>query len=436
MTLWLLGLNHQTAPVDLRERVAFAGEALGRALGALRALPGVSEAALLSTCNRTEVYAMAEDGQVLADWLEGHGAGISAYLYRHRDADAVRHLFRVATGLDSMVLGEPQILGQVKDAWARAREHGALGSRLDRLFQQTFAVAKRARTDTRIGVNPVSVASTAVRLAQDSFAPLADSTVLLIGAGETIELAARHLVKGGVRRLLVANRTLAHAQALAERHGGYALPLTELDRHLAEADIVFSATAAREPVLLRTQVEAVLAVRRRKPVLLFDLAVPRDIEAGVAALDDAYLYTVDDLERAVEDNRRGRHEAAEAAEAIIDLQVSRFMETVRAGERQDTLRRLRAMGDAAREEILARARQQLASGRDPDEVLQFLAHTLTNRLLHPPTAALREAALAGDTELARAADRLFPARAPYSHPAAANLPPPRLPDDPEPAPQA
>src|SRR5690606_30402843 len=293
-----------------------------------------------------------------------------------------------------------------------------------------------ARTDTRIGVNPVSVASTAVRLAQDSFAPLADSTVLLIGAGETIELAARHLVKGGVRRLLVANRTLAHAQALAQRPGGYALPLTELDRHLAEADIVFSATAAREPVLLRTQVEAALAVRRRKPVLLFDLAVPRDIEAGVAALDDAYLYTVDDLERAVEDNRRGRHEAAEAAEAIIDLQVSRFMETVRAGERQDTLRRLRAMGDAAREEILARARQQLASGRDPDEVLQFLAHTLTNRLLHPPTAALREAALAGDTGLVPAADRLFPARAPYSHPAAANRPPPRLSDHPEPAPHA
>ncbi len=436
MTLWLLGLNHQTAPVDLRERVAFAGEALGQALLGLRTLPGVAEAALLSTCNRTEVYAVAEQGQVLADWLESHGHGLSAYLYQHQDADAVRHLFRVATGLDSMVLGEPQILGQVKDAWARARDQRALGSRLDRLFQQAFAVAKRARTDTRIGVNPVSVASTAVRLAQDTFAALPDSTVLLVGAGETIELAARHLAKGGVRRLLVANRTLAHAQDLAARHGGYALPLGELDRHLAEADLVFSATAAREPVLLRSQVEAALAVRRRKPVMLFDLAVPRDIEASVATLDDAYLYTVDDLERAVEDNRRGRHEAAEAAEAIIDLQVSRFMDTLRAGERQDSLRRLRALGDATREEILARARQQLVAGRDPDQVLQFLAHTLTNRLLHPPTAALREAALAGDAELARAADRLFPARAPYSHPAPPSLPPPRLPDDPQPAPQA
>jgi glutamyl-tRNA reductase len=432
MTLWLLGLNHQTAPVDLRERVAFAGDALAQALASLRALPEVSEAALLSTCNRTEVYAVASDGEALAAWLDRQAHGLGAYLYRHHDAEAVRHLFRVATGLDSMVLGEPQILGQVKDAWALAREHGALGGRLDRLFQQTFSVAKRARTDTRIGVNPVSVASTAVRLAQDSFASLPDSTVLLVGAGETIELAARHLAKGGVRRLLVANRTLAHAQDLASRHGGYALPLAELDRHLAEADVVFSATASREPVLRQTQVEAALAARRRKPVLLFDLAVPRDIEAGVASLSDAYLYTVDDLERAVEDNRRGRHEAAEAAEAIIDLQVARYMETVQAGGRQETLKRLRALGDSTRDELLARARQQLSGGRDPDEVLQFLANTLTNRLLHPPTAALREAALTGDTELARAAERLFPAKAPYSHPHSPSLPP--LPDDSEPAP--
>ncbi|GAB3514844.1 glutamyl-tRNA reductase [Pseudoxanthomonas daejeonensis] len=434
MTLWLLGLNHQTAPVDLRERVAFAGDSLGTALASLRALPEVSEAALLSTCNRTEVYAVAADGEALAGWLDGQAQGLGAYLYRHRDADAVRHLFRVATGLDSMVLGEPQILGQVKDAWVLAREHGALGGRLDRLFQQTFAVAKRARTDTRIGVNPVSVASTAVRLAQDSFASLPDSTVLLIGAGETIELAARHLAKGGVRRLLVANRTLAHAQDLASRHGGYALPLAELDRHLAEADVVFSATASREPVLRQAQVEAALAARRRKPVLLFDLAVPRDIEPRVAALADAYLYTVDDLERAVEDNRRGRHEAAEAAEAIIDLQVARYMETLHAGGRQETLKRLRSLGDSTRDELLARARQQLAGGRDTDEVLQFLAHTLTNRLLHPPTAALREAALSGDLELARAAERLFPDKALYSHSPIPSPAAPRLPDDPEPAP--
>ena len=415
MTLWVLGLNHQTAPVDLRERVAFDAGTVPHALSSLRALPAVAEAALLSTCNRTELYAVAEDGDVLASWLATHADGLDGYLYRHRDADAVRHLFRVATGLDSMVLGEPQILGQVKDAWATAREHGALGNRLDRLFQQSFAVAKRARTDTRVGANPVSVASAAVRLAQNSFSRLSDSTVLLVGAGETIELAAKHLSEGRVRRLLVANRTLAHAQELATRHGGYALPLTELDRHLAEADVVFSATAAREPVVLQAQVAAALAKRKHKPMLLFDLAVPRDIESSVAELRDAYLYTVDDLERAVEDNRRGRREAADAAEAIIDVQVGRFMESLHAGSRTEPLKRLRALGESTREDVLAKARQQLANGREPEQVLEFLAHTLTNRLLHPPTAALREAALSGDGDLVRAADRLFPAQAPYSH---------------------
>ncbi|MFT4255814.1 MAG: glutamyl-tRNA reductase [Pseudoxanthomonas sp.] len=407
MTLWALGLNHQTAPVNLRERLAFDADALPAALDSLRALPQVEEAALLSTCNRTELYAVSDDADALTGWLATHADGLDAYLYQHRDEEAVRHLFRVATGLDSMVLGEPQILGQVKEAWALAREHGALGNRLDRLFQQSFAVAKRARTDTRVGANPVSVASAAVRLAQDSFARLSDSTVLLVGAGDTIELAARHLSEGKAKRLLVANRTLAHAQELAERHGGYALPLSALDRHLAEADLVFSATASREPVIVHGQVAAALAQRKHKPMLLFDLAVPRDIDAAVADLRDAFLYTVDDLERAVEDNRRSRREAAGEAEAIIDLQVARFAETLRASTRHEPLKRLRAHGDSARDDVLAKARQQLANGRDPAEVLDFLAHTLTNRLLHPPTAALRQAALTGDAELARAAERMF-----------------------------
>ena len=415
MTLWVLGINHQTAPVDLRERVAFDAGNLPTALASLRALPEVSEAALLSTCNRTELYAIARDSESLTHWLSTQAEGLDAYLYRYSDADAVRHLFRVATGLDSMVLGEPQILGQVKDAWVTARENGAMGSRLDRLFQQTFAVAKRARTDTRVGANPVSVASTAVRLAQNSFARLDESTVLLVGAGETIELAARHLSEGKVRRLLIANRTLAHAQELATRHGGYALPLGELDRHLAEADVVFSATASREPILTRTLVANALGKRKHKPMLLFDLAVPRDIEQSVAELGDAYLYTGDDLERAVEDNRRGRREAADAAEAIIELQVARYIENLHASSRQEPLKRLRAHGESTRDDVLAKARQQLANGRDPEEILGFLAHTLTNRLLHPPTAALREAALSGDADLARAADKLFPVQAPYSH---------------------
>ncbi|WP_448142061.1 glutamyl-tRNA reductase [Stenotrophomonas bentonitica] len=427
MTLWVLGLNHQTAPVELRERASFGGDALPQALASLRDTPQVAEAVLLSTCNRTELYAVAESGEALAQWLESHAGQLHGYLYQHADADAVRHLFRVATGLDSMVLGEPQILGQVKDAWATARDHGLLGQRLDRLFQQTFSVAKRARTDTRVGANPISVASTAVRLAQNSFARLEDSTVLLVGAGETIELAARHLSEGRVRRLLIANRTLAHAQELATRHGGVALPLTELERHLGEADVVFSATAAREPVISKAQIAAALRLRKHKPMLLFDLAVPRDIETGVGDLQDAFLYTVDDLERAVEDNRRSRREAAAEAEAIIELQVSRFVETLQANAHQAPLRQLRAYGEATRVEMLDKARQQLAHGKSPEEVLELLAHGLTNRLLHPPTAALRAAALSGDTELTRAAERLFPAKPGYQHPAVSN-------DDADPAP--
>lgn len=410
MKLLVLGINHQTAPVSLRERVSFPAAALPQALDELRALTPVREAAVLSTCNRTEVYVVAEDGgQAVADWLADQVGedGLHGYLYRHMDADTARHLFRVATGLDSLVLGEPQILGQVKQAWAGARGAGSLGGQLDRLFQHAFTTAKRARTDTLIGANPVSVASAAVRLAQESFASMEESTVLLVGAGETIELAARHLVQARVKRLLIANRTLAHAQELASRHGGFALPLAELGQHLAEADVVISATASREPVLGAGQFTRALEQRRNRPMLALDLAVPRDIAPEVGQLRDIYLYTVDDLERSVEDNRRGRREAAEAAEAIIDLQVARFMEGLAVRTGSAPLRRLRAHGELAREDVLARARARLASGEEPDQVLAYLAHTLTNRLLHAPTVALRGATASGDGELVRAARRLF-----------------------------
>ncbi len=407
-----LGVNHQTAPVSLRERLAFDAAALPQALAGLKAMPGVREAAILSTCNRTEIYALAEgDGGVLEQWLcrQPHAdLALDGYLYRHRDAAAVRHLFRVAAGLDSLVLGEPQILGQVKEAWSLARSAGTLGGELDRLFQQAFGTAKHARTHTRIGQHPVSVASTAVRLAQESFARLEDSTVLLIGAGETIELTARHLVEGRVKRLLIANRTLAHAQDLASRHGGFALPLEELDRHLAEADIVFSATAARVPVLHRMQVGSALKARRHRPMLLLDLAVPRDIEPAVGELGDVFLYTVDDLERTVEDNRRSRREAAEEAEAIAALHAQRFMERVALGRNDAPLRHLRRHGETARLDAMRKAQRLLQSGGDPQAALELLAHTLTNRLLHAPTVALREAAARGDGELARALERLFP----------------------------
>jgi glutamyl-tRNA reductase len=408
MSLYVLGINHQTAPVSLRETVAFGPDTLRHALASLRAQAGVQEAVLLSTCNRTELYARSDNGpDALANWLAGQqraGDDLHAYLYRHDEADAVRHLFRVATGLDSLVLGEPQILGQVKQAWNDARDAGSLGGPLDRAFQQAFATAKRARTETTIGRNPVSVASTAVRLAQESFARLDESDVLLIGAGETIELAARHLVAGKVRRLLIANRTLAHAQDLARRHGGFALPLEELDRHLAEADIVISATAARQPILQRAQVEQALRARRHRPMLLLDLAVPRDIAEDVASLRDVFLYTVDDLERAIEDNRAARRNAAEQAEAIIEVHASRFISALGQTDAAAPLRRLREHGQAVQAQALAKARAQLAAGRDPAEVLDLLAHTLTNKLLHAPSAALRE-----DAALGEAAIRLFTA---------------------------
>lgn len=420
MPLLALGLNHQTAPVSLREKLAIGPAALPEALRTLTAQPGVVEAALLSTCNRTEVYCQIDAGaeHLPARWLAEFGQlrldQLEAYLYRHEDAAAVRHLFRVATGLDSMVLGEPQILGQVKEAWQAARGQGAIKTPLDRLFQQTFAVAKRARTDTHIGAHPVSIAFAAVRLAQRVFSALDQATVLLIGAGDTVELAARHLADHKVKRLLVANRTLEHAQTLASRFGGMALPLDDLGRHLADADIVLSATASRDPILGRDMVAAALRQRRRRPMFLLDLAVPRDIEPTTATLEDVFLYTVDDLEQVIDESRRSRREAAEQAEAIIELQVEHYLAWWRASDDRDTLKRLRQDGEATRDAVLARASALLAQGKTPQQALEYLAHTLTNKLLHAPSAGLRQAALQGDRDVLHAAARLFRADAPTS----------------------
>ena len=408
MSLWVLGLNHQTAPVELRERVSFAGSALPAALASLRAHPQVDEAVLLSTCNRTELYAVSDSPAPLEGWLGSHAGPLDGHLYRHGDSEAVRHLFRVATGLDSMVLGEPQILGQVKDAWNAARENGTLGGELDRLFQHSFSVAKRARTDTRIGANPVSVASAAVRLAQESFIRLDGASVLLVGAGDTMALVAKHLSDARVHRLLVTNRSLPRAQTLAHAHGGVAFALEDLPRHLAEADIVFAATASPVPLIDRAMVATALKARKRKPMLLFDLAVPRDIATDVGRLDDAYLYTVDDLEQAVAENRASRLQAADAAQAIIDLQVEHFHQAREAADRQRVLRQLRQYADQTRELLLQRAGAQLAAGKPADQVLAQFANSLTKQLLHPPTAALRQAALSGDTALLDAAARLYP----------------------------
>ena len=409
-SLVVLGLNHQTAPISLRERVAFADSSSAeRALTSLQSLPSVEEVALLSTCNRTELYASVSDlGDEAKNWLHHYsGEPLDAYLYQHYDVGAVRHLFRVASGLDSLVLGEPQILGQVKTAWSQARDARTIGTSLDRLFQNAFRAAKKARTDTSIGANPVSVASMAVRLAQDTFADLSESTVLLIGAGETIELAARHLTQANVKRLLIANRTLSHAQALASEFGGYALSLEDLPRHLHEADIVLSATASRLPVVSADMVSSALEQRRHRPMLLLDLAVPRDIAEDVASLRDVFVYTVDDREVSLEDNRRSRREAALAAEAIIDMQAQQFMVSQQTLTHADSIKTLRSHADAAREVELSRAVALIAAGHPVDTVMQELAHRLTNRLMHQPTRALREAAQREDHATLRLVTSLF-----------------------------
>lgn len=413
MPLIALGLNHLTAPVSLREQVAFDEDAAAEALLDLSRQDGVDEALILSTCNRTELYVGVTSGaeDIPLAWLGHHHrmtpGKLDEFLYRHDEQDAVRHMFRVATGLDSMVLGEPQILGQVKSAYQQARGAQTLKAPLDRLMQHTFAVAKRVRTDTRIGAHTVSVAFTAVRLAEQVFTDLKQACVLLIGAGDTIELTARHLAEKQVHRLIVANRTLESAQELAGRYGAYAIALSDLPQHLAEADIVISSTAARQPIVTRTMVDQAMATRRRKPMFMVDIAVPRDIEASVAELPDVYLYGIDDLRQVIDNNLRSRAAAAQEAEMIIDLQVGRYMAWRRALTLKNPALDLRQHAETYRDEVLTKARAMVAHGKSPDEALAFLANTLTNKLLHHPSARLREAALSGDLDLLQAAGRLY-----------------------------
>jgi len=411
MHLLALGVNHHTAPVEIREKVAFAPEKLAAALDAVTADGAAHEAAILSTCNRTELYCNLEpsnDARLVEWFCDYHRLRretLQPYLYRHPDRDAVKHAFRVAAGLDSMVLGEPQILGQMKDAFAEAHKAGATGKILNRLFQQTFAVAKQVRTDTAIGASAVSVASAAVALAKQIFDSLAPQTVLLIGAGDMIELTARHLKEQGVGRMIVANRTLERAELLAAPYGAEAIALAEMPARLADADIVISSTASQLPILGKGAVERALKARRHRPMFMVDIAVPRDIEPEVSSLNDVYLYTVDDLQGVVQENRQSREAAAREAEKIIDVQVLTFMHWIRGLDAVPTIRALREQADALRERELKRARARLARGEDPDKVLAQLARALTNKLTHAPTDALRHADL--DGELLEAARRLF-----------------------------
>ncbi|MGR3914101.1 MAG: glutamyl-tRNA reductase [Gammaproteobacteria bacterium] len=417
MNILALGLNHETAPLALRERAAFAREALPPALRELVAAGGAREAAILSTCNRTEIYCGRHAGErPVLDWL-CRRTGLSrdalgGSVYRFPDEQAVKHAFRVASGLDSMVLGEPQILGQMKDAFHAAVDAGVTGKVLNRLFQHTFSVAKQVRTDTAIGANAVSLAYAGVSLAARVFARIDEQRALLIGAGETVELVARHLKERGVSRMVVANRSLDKARFLAREMGGEArgmrgVPLAEMPAHLAQADIVVSATASTLPILGKGAVERALAARRHKPMFILDLAVPRDVEPQAGKLRDVYLYDVDDLQRVVRGNRDSRARAAEDAEMIIDLQVVRFMRWMRALESVPTIRALRREVDAAARLEAGNALRKIQSGEDPHNVVTHLAQRLANKFAHHPSAALRQAQADGNPGLLIAARKLF-----------------------------
>ncbi len=413
MQLFAFGINHKTAPVEIREQAAFAPDKLAEALNDIRSYSAAAEAAILSTCNRTELYCgMANgDGRKVIEWFCDYrrlrGREIEPYLYQHRDEDAVKHTFRVASGLDSMVLGEPQILGQMKEAFAAAHKIGATGKLLNRLFQHTFTVAKQIRTDTAIGASAVSIAFAAVNLAKQIFDSLSAQTVLLVGAGEMIELTARHLNEQKIRHMIVANRTVERAQLLAGEFQAEAISLTELPIRLPEADIVISSTASPLPILGKGAVERALKIRKHRPIFMVDIAVPRDIEPEVGDLKDIFLYTVDDLKNVVKENLASRMEAAQEAENIIDVQVVEFMHWLRALDAVPTIRALRESADALSEAELKKAQRMLERGDDPKTVLAQLARSLTNKITHVPTTALRKASREGDTALVEFTRRLF-----------------------------
>ncbi len=412
MSVQILGINHRTAPVEIREQVAFEAERLPEALREFTGLPAVDEGLIVSTCNRTELYCVASPQGLpqIRSWLGAYhsmGEGVRRCLFLLGGQAAIRHAFTVACGLDSAILGEPQILGQMKDAYRTAQATGTTGPVLNRLFQQAFAVAKQVRTDTAIGVSPISVAYAAVALARQIFARLSDHTALLVGAGDTIELAARHLHAAGLGRMIVANRSLDRARRLATPFSGFAISLEEIPAHLAEADIVVSSTASPTPLVQRDMVAAALKQRKHRPIFMVDIAVPRDIDPAVAELEDVYLYGLDDLKGVVEGSLQTRRAAAREAEQIIDTEVARFAGALRTLEAVPTIRDVRSQAEEIRDQLLEQARRMIRTGRDPHEVLEFVGTTLTNKLMHLPSARLRKAGEEGDIELLRAARELF-----------------------------
>ena len=413
MSLLALGLNHHTAPVDIRERAAIGDERLSDALLALKEVDAVNEAAIVSTCNRTEIYCgmVDSDAAPVIDWmhlyLQQPGLQLDPYLFRHANQDVVRHLMRVCSGLDSMVIGEPQILGQMKQAYRNASEVGTVGAELSPLFQSAFSVAKQVRTDTAIGQSPVSVAFAAVSLARQIFADFSRHQALLIGAGETIQLTARHLQSAGIKNITIANRSEKRAQSLADEVNGRTIALTDIPDALVDADIIISSTGSPLPIVGKGMAGSALKARKYRPQLMVDIAVPRDIEAEVAELDGIFLYTVDDLTDVIDENRQSRNVAASEAEEIVNIQVKEFMSRIQAMGANSLIRAYREKVSDIQSETLERSLKQLQAGRDPEVVMRHLAHTLGNKLMHTPTTRLREAAEVDDKALLAAARTLL-----------------------------
>ena len=413
MQLLAIGLNHTTAPIEIRERVNFSPERLQAALHDLIERELAQEVVIVSTCNRTELYYGDKDNttEVIIHWLSYYHnipyQRLQSHLYIYSQAGAIRHLLRVACGLNSMILGEPQILGQIKSAYQVARAAGTTGRLLNKLFEHTFSVAKQVRTDTEIGSSPVSVAFAAVRLAQQIFGDLSTQSALLIGAGETIELAARHLHENCLGRMIVANRTVERARQLAKEFAGYAISLEEISLHLAEADIVITSTASPTPIVTAADIKQAIKVRKHRPIFIVDIAVPRDVEPAAGELEDVYLYSVDDLNEVIQANLRSREQAALKAEEIIDTQVLHFINWWNSLDTIELICHLREQAQNNRQRIVKKAKRMLDNGKSPHEVIDYIAHTLTNTLMHSPCAQLRQAGYDGRDDLVTAARQLF-----------------------------
>jgi len=406
MAILAYGVSYRTAPVEFREKIAFPEETLTDALRAATAgIPSVSEAAIISTCNRTEIYLAMDPNEErrVAQWLaearEIAPQELDAVAYSHWDQDAARHLIRVASGLDSQVLGEPQIMGQVKTAYDLARTVGTVGPELSLLSQITLSAAKRVRTDTDIGRNPVSVAYAAVTMAQQIFTDLKDTRALLLGAGDTIQRVAEHLTEMGVAQMAIANRTLTNAETLAARFDALPLQLTDVAAHLADYDIVISSTGSSLPVVGKGALEAAVKQRRHKPIFVVDIAVPRDVEPEAADLPDVYLYTIDDLTEIIEENVRSRREAAENAESMVSDGANHYLRERRAHHGQALLRQFRDRAASVQQAELQKALRELEKGENPQAVIERLGRSLTNKLIHTPTTAIRDAAADGRADL-------------------------------------